>query len=85
MKSSKTKEKYKNQNIEEQYAFTHRMIKEQEDLNDKISKYTDFNNGKSFDDLNRKQKHLLKKQLNAMHKYFNILNKRINLKILDII
>lgn len=28
-----------NQNIEEQYAFIHRMIKEQDDLNDKISKY----------------------------------------------
>lgn len=71
-----------NQDIENQPAFVQRMIKEQDDLNNKINKCVDFINGKNFDDLNKKQKHLLKKQLNIMQEYFNILDKRINLEAL---
>lgn len=71
-----------NKDIENQPALLQKMIKEQDELNNKINKYVDFINEKKFDDLNMKQKHLLKKQLNIMQEYFDVLDERINLEAL---
>lgn len=61
--------------------FKDRLLTEQKELNEKISKLRSFTGGSNFKSIDEKQQELLKKQLIVMDDYQEILIERINLLV----
>lgn len=59
--------------------FKSRLVTEQSELNEKISKLRSFLGGSNFQSIDPKQQELLKKQLDVMDEYQEILIERIGL------
>lgn len=57
--------------------YVERMIKERDELQDKINKINSFYNGYIYESLSLEQKILLTKQQGAMEMYLHYLNLRI--------
>lgn len=60
-------------------AHEERVVVEQNELNDKISKLSEFIKSDFFSTLDTENKNLLTEQLEIMQKYSDVLIKRINL------
>jgi len=58
--------------------YQERVVKEREELNEKLEKLNSFIEGKGFNDLKPEDRDLLQRQRAVMRRYVQILTKRIN-------